>query len=1744
MAELNRKAEELKRQLAKEYEDGECSTDEEPDIGSIPTPRGKAQSDRDSEFRELSLTMAQQSQSIAKLTARQSGLKELPRFSGEVEEWPIFLSQYEQSTNSGGYSSAENVSRLEKCLSGEARNAVKTLLSIPTSAELIINTLRQRYGNPRQMLQRLTAQAIAAEKPKDDNPHSIINFATLTRNITFALKNLDEGRFLFGSTILDELEKKLSPLMKMMWAEVIHAKPNYTLEDLADWLGKRAEFAIHIAPYCETSQRVEKKEERHKRPMKSTNTKPVFLADGKTVRCPNCEGEHFIPACPAFQEMSPDERFDKIKELELCISCFRPNHRAFRCFRRRECGRDGCKDIHHRLLHGHSRRTKNTATAMNSVPQEGKEEPKSEKKMRDVISASLKSSTASMETNETLMDRAAVVERGNQYLDLENTTYMHRVYAAANIHRNGIVMLRVAPVMLRNPRTGNTLSTFALLDSGATVTLIDKGIAEHLTLRGKPTSMRLQWLDGVARSQDTVTCVNLQVKGQYEKAKWFNLDHSYVIENLKLPETNVDREKLTRNYPYLSNVKFESIRHERPTILIGEDNAKLIATQQMVHDANYKPVASLTALGWVISGMIESRQRQNASKQMVCHASDNAELIELLKHSFSLESVGIRPAAEPRLTKDEQLAYEILNNTTKRMGNRFEAGLLWRVPRTSMPASRAAAWRRLQQTEAKMDRDPEFGRLYVEKMQHYLNEGYMIPLEESDSAVPAEETWYLPHFGVMNPNKPGKLRIVLDAAAEVNGVSLNKRLVSGPDLTTYLPKLLMQFRVGLHGFVGDIKEMFHQVRIRGEDQNYQRILWRAMDRDRIPQEYKMTVMIFGATCSPTIAAYVKNRNATDYRDEYPAAVQEIVDKHYVDDYLGSSDSVDEAVQLIHEVVDIHKKGGFEIRNFVSSSQEVLKKIPSEIRLQKSMVDLDLEPKFEKVLGVWWEPLTDVFSFRGQTDIPLDTTPTKRQALCTLMKVYDPMGFVAQFIIRGRIILQKIWRTGIEWDDQMPFEIYQTWRGWVEQLQCLEEVEIPRCYAPIHMKKGRVELHTFTDASEDAYATVIYLRFIVDDQIHVSLVKSKAKVSPLKAVSIPRLELQGAVIGSRLASFVAANIGIAIHRRIFWTDSTVALHWIKSDSRNFKPFVANRVGEIQEVSDPAEWRWVPTDLNVADLATRDKGSTDFAPTSVWYRGPEFLHQSENTWPKQREEETPLVAIAEIAEDTQFKSPINSKNYVKWHHMLKVAAFVFRFQRACKERWRTKCNKEHRKIGTLDAADWKGGEEYLIKIAQRESFQIGGVMEEATDTTKLRPCIVDKSSVLYKFNPAIDQKGFIRADGRLQRMPRVSPEFRNPVILHAGNRIVQLMLNSYHERLGHWGADHTLAELRTRFEIIKGRVTLKKLQRGCKICQIARAKPRIPIMGQLPPERLESHVIPFTYTGCDMFGPIMAKAGRSEVKRYGMIFTCLVTRAVHLELCTSMSTDSFLMALRRFFAHHTVPKKIMSDCGTNFRGAKKELAEERSKLNFEDVTQRMAQLNVEWVFNPPYAPHMGGCWERLIASVKHALKMSTELSAHPPSDEVLATLLAEAANMVNSRPLLELSDSGESLTPNHFLRHHKSSLTSGGTFDDKDLVLRKEWRKSQRLADHFWQIWTKHYAPTLSNRPKWRESEETVKVNDRVVVMDPNRPRNYWPTARVIKIRPGYDKKVRVVVIRMEEDQKEYTRPVARLGVLQPPMLTQD
>ncbi|XP_062557120.1 uncharacterized protein LOC134221979 [Armigeres subalbatus] len=286
-----------------------------------------------------------------------------------------------------------------------------------------------------------------------------------------------------------------------------------------------------------------------------------------------------------------------------------------------------------------------------------------------------------------------------------------------------------------------------------------------------------------------------------------------------------------------------------------------------------------------------------------------------------------------------------------------------------------------------------------------------------------------------------------------------------------------------------------------------------------------------------------------------------------------------------------------------------------------------------------------------------------------------------------------------------------------------------------------------------------------------------------------------------------------------------------------------------------------------------------------------------------------------------------------------------------------------------------------------------------------------------------------------------------------------------------------------------------------------------MGPLPAVRLEPYVRPFTYVGVDLFGPYLIKIGRSAPKRWVCLFTCLTVRAIHLEIVNSLSTDSCKKAIRRFIARRGSPLEIYSDNGSNFVGASRELMHEIKQISRE-LSSTFTNANTQWRFNPPSAPHMGGCWERMVRAVKSAL--GSIPTVRKLDEESLATVLAEAESMVNSRPLsfipLESADS-EALTPNHFLL-----MSSNGVREperrpmDDSRILRNSWNTVQHTLDNFWRRWIVEYLPTITRRTKWFRDVRPIKEGELVFVADEN-VRNRWVRGRVIRVIPGKDGVVR-------------------------------
>lgn len=416
-------------------------------------------------------------------------------------------------------------------------------------------------------------------------------------------------------------------------------------------------------------------------------------------------------------------------------------------------------------------------------------------------------------------------------------------------------------------------------------------------------------------------------------------------------------------------------------------------------------------------------------------------------------------------------------------------------------------------------------------------------------------------------------------------------------------------------------------------------------------------------------------------------------------------------------------------------------------------------------------------------------------------------------------------------------------------------------------------------------------------------------------------------------------------------------------------------------------------------------------------------------------------------------------------------------------------------------------------------------------------IGNRSKLYQLNPFLDENGLIRMNGRLVLTSEIDDNVKQPIVLPPKHRYTELLIMHYHEKAGHHGRERVLNELRQKYCILRIRAAVKDSWNRCQRFKNYRAGPTPPIMGNLPLCRIERPKRPFEFVGMDYFGPYFVTVGRSSVKRYGVLFTCLSIRAVHLEVAHSLTTDSTIMAIQRFIARRGYPRKIYSDNGTNLVGANNELKRAIQEFDQNKLRDQLSSNFIDWHFIPPATPHMGGAWERMVKNVKVALNKT--IKGANLKDEILLTLFAEAENMVNSRPITYVSSDPndfEALTPNCFLLGSSSAENAHvyGKFDESQLLLRKNWRIAQTYAERFWNIWSKNYLPSINRRSKWFGASPQIKIDDVVYYGDYDGPGRNYVMGRVSKLYQGDDGKVRVVDLKTSDGV--IRRPVAKLAVL--------
>lgn len=929
----------------------------------------------------------------------------------------------------------------------------------------------------------------------------------------------------------------------------------------------------------------------------------------------------------------------------------------------------------------------------------------------------------------------------------------------------------------------------------------------------------------------------------------------------------------------------------------------------------------------------------------------------------------------------------------------------------------------------------------------------------------------------------------------------------------------MRFRKEAIAMAADIEEMFLQVRVPEKDRDALCFLWWPNNRmTSEPAEYQMLVHPFGATSSPFCANYALKNTAAEFENCYSKEVITAIKKNfYVDDCLVSVPNVNLAKSFVNEITDMLKQRGFRLRNWITNERRVVEGIPNSERA-KSLMTLDLKqlPR-EKTLGLEWDADKDSFHFQFNFT---KGAVTRRELLSCVSALFDPLGLVSPLLMPAKILLQTLCKKGLGWDETLSREDQEIWDCWVDSMQNVQQIFISRCIKPSTDNWGlSPQLHLFCDASESGYGAVAYARYNSSVNIgHCQILMAKARVAPIKIVTIPRLELTAAVLATRIYRVIDREMELKFESVSFWTDSTIVLHYINNTKSRFSTYVANRLSEIHEVTKTNQWRHVASRDNPADYASRGLIYSETA-FDTWVHGPQYLRVSEEQW-------IPLSVEPEIStEDLEYKcaavhtlvaaklswSQSLFSQFSSWFRLQKAVAWLTRFKSFLLVVKGLRKDSTV-KVGMLTVSDLKQARSDILRLVQREAFvQEYKVLSADSSHEK-----VLKNGPLRKLCPVFID-GLIKVGGRL-RLSTYGDEFKHQVILPSKHNITNLIIKHIHAMEGHNGVSHVLASLRQEFWVLKGATTIKGVIGKCLKCRRTRAPSAGQMMAPLPLERVSPGWFPFCYVGIDYFGPFLSKRGRSMEKRYGCIFTCLQCRAVHLEMAYDLTTDAFIMTLMRFVNRRGYPRKLLSDNGTNFVGAKSELTKCIKSWDKQKLNDKLLEHEIEWQFNPPSASHRGGVWERLIRSVRRTL--NSIVSGQTLNDESIITLFTEIERILNNRPLVPLRTDIRDLkvlTPNDLLmmRAVEPMIQTAST---EGIYIRR-WKQINYLASVFWKRWTREYLPLLQCRQKWINRSRDFRVNDIVLVTSNNIPREQWPVGIIETCETDSDGLVRTVGVRI-------------------------
>jgi hypothetical protein len=1629
-------------------------------------------------------------------------LQAVPNFGGDLGDYWQWMEAAADYIAQAYGSEMSKFNLLSKTLTGDAAKiAGSVAMGKVCTLNALVLGLHREYGNRDLSRERTIRELRLLKGPKAGSSSDFRTMARDARRAVLVLEKigaLDDHR----GEVYRLIRSKLPRETDVKWvdrgtANDVHGILDFIDDEASKWVSHDAigEELVEKANPDKSNNSFGDK--RGKKKLKYDSVKKsskmnfatalLTQAKGSCTACgQNCQS---LMVCPTFLGLGPNDRNKFVRSNKLHIVCL-GTHQGAKCPGiDKRCKLVNCTEKlwHHTLLHG------------SDLPLW---RPKgSERDNQKLAEAST--------TNATAGTNAPPV-----------------VSLCSKRHADDHTLFLVNALVRAKPG-GQEIQSTVVLDGGASRSFIDQELAETLGIPLQLSWSEIGLLGGTSRSKSAV--VQFQISG--DGKTWYDVTFASTKPGMQMRGPKVEWQKWAASRPDFASLGLQDVDYGNIRVLLGGLEFKRVTgpPRDFVDSKCGQYSAMRTLLGWTVSGPL-GKTEAGQQAQCALHVASaepketekseklavQGKLVDQFRRFNEVESLGILKDPNPQLSQVEQAELEYLRTNVREVDGRFEVPMLRKFNAASafniVPESELNARRRLWSTHKQLARTPGSLEEYQKGISTDLKKGYIRKLSDEEQVEMKSGThFFLPHFGVRHPDKPEKLRRVLDAAAKSHGTSLNDLLRRGPNNLESLIGVLTRWRVGELAVSADIAEMFSQIKLRKEDQYLTAFLWSAKP-DEQPEVYVNTRHVFGAKCSPAIASFCVEEAM---QRNVPLLYASIGRSFYMDDHFSSWDDLETLWASSCDLTTGLMKSGFELGKWQSNNRCFLQRMKPEAVSPKNR-DLctgEAELPLTKALGVIWDCQSDSLGFgTRKAEKPVSCIA---EVLSCLASCFDPLGFVSPFLFMGKLLLQKFWQDKTKWEDPLTEEEIALWTSFADDIPKVKGLTVPRWFGTRH--QDEVEIHVFSDASSTGLGAVAYVKPLGQQAL---ILGAKSRIqNPRKAPTIPKLELQGIVLAVRLAETLTSALAgkLRIKKVHLWTDSEVAYWWVKNVDKRYEIYVANRVYEIRKYLESSDvevvLRHVPTDMNPADLVSRGLTADELTEKwSFWLHGPVFLDQEETSWPKSPRKQSDVEAVL---------APIAMMVTTNWEEC---------------DGYTSKPTYLSDKIRERDGSDpnhiYSQEELRLEEVNILKDIQLEGLPKVIEFLRKQEGSVgVYWGSELRGKELFLDEEGVLRLRTRLANARFCNYDEKYPIVLPRKHPYTNLVIRHTHITAEHYGTKATRSKLAARYFVARPNQSVGSVVSRCERCTSRRPKRVVAEQGDLHKNRLRMGTYAFASVGMDHWGPFLLKQG----KRWGLLMMCLTTRAVWLELVPQPDAECLQHCITQFCCENGAPQEFYSDNGSAMQGTKSDFEEMLNGRQTELKKWVAWKWEADFKFIPPGSPHWGGSWERMIQEVKRILGLISE-RLKATSDFEYRTLLKRVQFILNQRPL-EIGDDGEVLTPWQILR--PSAKRSGGIpFElSNHNSLRRLWDAEQT----FWNQWHASYLRFLSSTCPTRQNRRVdLQVGDKVVVKE--NVGTYKPEFMpgvIREIYPGRDGLVRLTKVQTKNGF--FLRPITRLCLAEGPAL---